>query len=140
VKIENAMRTKVGLWIDHREAIIVAVTDKGEEIGLIVSKVEKHLQRSGNSPLKGRYESQKVPVDYSRQKTLTGHLNIYYHAVIACHRDAEFILIFGLGETKDELKKHLEKNEMGGLIAGVETVDKMTDRQIAAKVPQYFKE
>ena len=34
------MRTRVGLWIDHRKAIIVAVTDKGEEIGLIVSKVE----------------------------------------------------------------------------------------------------
>ncbi len=33
------MRTKVGLWIDHRKAIVVAVTDEGEEIGLIISKV-----------------------------------------------------------------------------------------------------
>ena len=31
------MRTRVGLWIDHRKAIIVAVTDEGEEIGLIIS-------------------------------------------------------------------------------------------------------
>ncbi len=35
------MRTKVGLWIDHRKALIVAVTDKGEEMRLIISKVEK---------------------------------------------------------------------------------------------------
>ena len=134
------MRTKVGLWIDHKKAIIVAVTDKGEEIGLIVSKVEKQLQRSGDSPLKGRYESYNVPADDSRQKTFTGHLNIYYEAVIACLRDAESILIFGPGEAKGELKKRLEKSKLGGRIVGVETVDKMTDRQIAAKVRQYFAE
>jgi len=134
------MRTKVGLWIDHRKAIIVTVTDKGEEIGLIVSKVEKQLQRSGDSPLKGSYESQKVPADGSRQRTFTAHLNIYYEAVIACLRDAESILIFGPGEAKGEVKKRLEESKLGGRIVGVETVDKMTDRQIAAKVRQYFAE
>ena len=134
------MRTKVGLWIDQRKAIIVAVTDKGEEIGLILSKVEKQLRRSGDSPLKGSYESKKVPADDSRQKKFTGHLSIYYEAVIACLRNAESILIFGPGEAKGELKKRLEKSKLGGRIAGVETVDKMTDRQIAAKVRQYFAE
>jgi hypothetical protein len=132
------MKTKVGLWIDHRKAIIVAVSDKGEEIGLIVSRVEKQLQRSGDSPLKGRYESLKVPADDSRQRMLTGHLNIYYEAVIAGLRDAESILIFGPGEAKNELKKRLKKSKLGERIIGVETVDKMTDRQIAKKVRQYF--
>jgi hypothetical protein len=74
----EAMRTKTGLWIDHRKDIIVTVTDKGEEIGLIVSKVEKQLRRSGDSPLKGPYEAQQVPADGSRQRAFTGHLNIYY--------------------------------------------------------------
>ncbi|RJR42837.1 MAG: hypothetical protein C4567_06680 [Deltaproteobacteria bacterium] len=132
------MRTKVGLWIDHRKAIIVACTDKGEEIGLLISKVEKQLRRSGDSPLKGPYESQQVPADDSRQRTFTGHLKIYYDAVIASIRDAESILIFGPGEAKDELKQSLEKNNLGGRIVGIETVDKMTDRQIAAKVRKYF--
>ena len=135
---ERSMRTRVGLWIDHRKAIIVAVTDKGEEIGLIISKVEKQLRRSGDSPLKGPYESQLVPADDSRQRTLTGHLNLYYDAVIACIGDAESILIFGPGEAKGELKKRLEKNNLGGRIACVETVDKMTNRQIAAKVRKHF--
>jgi hypothetical protein len=42
------MRTNVGLWIDHKKAIVVAVTDKGEELGLIISKVEKHPSKSGD--------------------------------------------------------------------------------------------
>jgi hypothetical protein len=83
------MGTKVGLWIDHRKAVIVAVTDKGEEARLIISKAEKQLRRSGDSPLRGPYESQQEPASDSRQKTFTGHLNIYYDAVIAAMRDAE---------------------------------------------------
>ncbi len=132
------MKTRVGVWIDHRKAAIVAVTDKGEEIGLIISKVEKQLRRSGDSPLKGSYDPLQVPADDSRQRTLTGHLNIYYDAVIASIRDADSILIFGPGEAKDELKARLERSNLGGRIVGIETVDKMTDRQIAAKVRQRF--
>jgi hypothetical protein len=134
------MRTKVGLWIDHRKAIVVAVTDKGEETGLVISMVEKQLQRSGDSPLKGRYESQKVPADDSRQRKFTRNLNIYYDAVIASIRDAESILIFGPGEAKGELKQRLKKSKLGGRIVGIETVDKMTNRQISAKIRQYFAE
>jgi hypothetical protein len=134
------MSTKVGLWIDHRKAIVVAVTDEGEELGLVISKVEKQLRRSGDSPLKGPYESQQVPADDSRQRASTGHLNIYYDAVIASMGDAESILIFGPGEAKGELQERIEKSSLRGRIAAVETVDRMTDRQIAAKVRRYFAE
>jgi hypothetical protein len=132
------MRTNVGLWIDHRKAVIVTISEEGDETKLIYSKVEKQLRRSGGSPLKGRYEEQQVPADDSRQRAFTGHLNIYYDAVIASIREAESILIFGPGEAKDELKKRLEANHLGNRIVGMETVDKMTDRQIAARVRQEF--
>ncbi|MGD1074714.1 MAG: hypothetical protein ABR903_01340 [Thermodesulfovibrionales bacterium] len=132
------MKTAAGLWIDHKKAIVVAVTDKGEEISLIISKVEKQLRRSGDSPLKGPYDPLQVPAADSRQKSLTRHFNIYYDAVIAGIRDAESILIFGPGDAKVELKKRLKKNNLDGRIVGIETVDKMTDRQIAAKVRKYF--
>jgi hypothetical protein len=132
------MKKKVGLWMDHRKAVIVVVTDKGEELKLIVSKVEKQLRRSGGSPLKGPHEALLVPADDSREKEFTGHLNIFYDAVIACIHDAEAILIFGPGEAKGELKKRLESKGLSGRIIGIETVDKMTDRQIAAKVRQHF--
>ncbi len=134
------MRTKAGLWIDHRKAIVVAVTDSGEVIGLVISAIERQPRRSPSSRSNGPYEPLQVPADDSRQRASTGHLNIYYDAVIASIRDAESILIFGPGEAKGELKKRLEGINLGGRIVGVETVDKMTDRQIAAKVRRHFAE
>ena len=132
------MSTNVGLWINHRKAVILAVTDQGEATRLIISKVEKQLGRPGGARSTTPYESQQVPADDSRERKFTGHLNIYYDAVIASIREAESILIFGPGEAKGELKKRLEGDKLGGRIVSIETVDKMTDRQIAAKVRQHF--
>ena len=132
------MKAKVGLWIDHRKAIVVVVTDKGEEIGLVISAIEKQARRFISSRHTGPYEPQQVPANDSRQRAFTGHLNIYYDTVIASIRNAESILIFGPGEAKGELKKRLERINLGGHIVHVETADKMTNRQIAAKVRRYF--
>ena len=132
------MNKAVGLWIDHRKAVIVVITDKGEEIKLIISKVEKQPGRFGGVRSINSYESQQVQADDSHEREFMGHLNIYYDAVIACIRDAESILIFGPGEAKGELKQRIERNKLGERIATIETVDKMTNRQIAAKVRQYF--
>ncbi len=132
------MRTRAGLWIDHKKATIVTLTGRGEETCLILSKVERHRRRGGDSPLEGGFESQQVPADDTRQRVLTGHLNTYYKAVAACLRDAEAILLFGPGEAKGELRKRLEKSAMGERIVAFETADKMTDRQVAAKIRRHF--
>jgi hypothetical protein len=132
------MKAIVGLWIDHRKAVIAMISDKGEETKIVESHVEKHAGRSAGVRSTTPYESQKVPADDSRERDFTGHLHGYYDEVIAAIRDAESILIFGPGEAKGELKGRLERDKLGGRILAVETVDKMTDRQIAAKVREYF--
>ena len=124
------MKKEVGIWIDHRKAVIVSVTDKGEETSLIRSGMEKHVRYSG--------AAQEDSAEDQRDTRFTGHLNKYYDHVISCIRDAESILIFGPGEAKGEIEKRLENEALGGRVVGVETVDKMTDRQIAARVRQQF--
>jgi hypothetical protein len=68
-----------GVWIDHRKAHIVGLTADGEISTVILSKVEKHLERSGDSPMKGAYEALQVPADDSRQRALTGELSTLSH-------------------------------------------------------------
>jgi hypothetical protein len=134
------MNGKAGLWIDHRSSVIVGLTADGEHITHIASHVEKHAERSGDSPLKGPYEAHQVPADDSRQRALTGELNVYYDAVIEALRGYDTVLLFGPGEAKGELRKRLLKAKPAARIDGVDTADKMTDPQIVAKVRAHFGE
>ncbi len=125
------MKREVGLWLDHRKAVIVIVTDEGEETKIIESNMEKHVRYSSDSSQPGQGED-------VRDRQFMNHLNSYYDDVIACIGDAKSIQIFGPGEAKGELEKRLESEEFKGRIVEIETVDKMTDRQIAAKVREHF--
>ncbi len=134
------MKNQIGVWIDHRKALIVILTDEGRKINVVISKAERQLRRTGDSPLKGSFESHQAPEDNHRDRKFTGELNVYYDAVIACMRGADAIMIFGPGEAKGELQARLEKDHLDNRIISVETVDKMTARQITAKVYERYAE
>lgn len=127
-----------GVWIDHRKAQIVYLDSGVETTRVLLSQVEKHPSRTGDSPLHGRYDAQQVPADDSRQRALTGELNGYYDAVIAALDGYERVLVFGPGEAKGELRSRLEKKHPGSHVFAVETTDRMTDRQVVAKVREHF--
>ena len=131
------MKTSAGLWIDHRESVIVMLSDKGQETTRVKSEVEKQLRRSGE-PQKGSFAAQEVPRDDSREREYQGALARYYDAIISHLRTADEILIFGPGEAKSELKKRLEKAKGTPHILTLETEDKMTEPQIVARVRQHF--
>lgn len=132
------MNTNAGLWIDHRKAVIAVVSDEGEETLEIRSMVEKHHGRVGGVRSATPYEAQLVNADDSHEREFTGHLDQYYARVIDAVRNAEAILIFGPGEAKGEFKKRLAQARYPGHVLEMETEDKMTDRQIVAKVREHF--
>ena len=47
-------------------------------------------------------------------------------------------MILGPCEAKGQLHKRLKSKKIRGLLVELETADKMTDRQLAAKVAQHF--
>jgi hypothetical protein len=132
------MKAQLGVWIDHRQALIVALTENGEETTRIASNVEKQLRRSGRSPSDAPFEAQLVPADDARERDYQGHLARYYDAIAACLREAGSILILGPGEAKGELKKRLAKDKGGARLVALETADKMTEPQVVARVREYF--
>jgi hypothetical protein len=118
----SAMKVNAGLWIDHLKALIVITFDGGEKKLEILSHLEVQPARAGEN----------LP------RTLTGELNRFYTEVIGVIRDAEAILIFGPGEAKDDLSKHLVRACLADKIIAVEPADTMTDPQVAAKVRERF--
>jgi hypothetical protein len=122
------MEKQAGLWIDHRKAVIVIITHAGAETHEIPSNMEKHTRfTGGTASLDGSTED-------VRDRQFGNHLNRFYAAVIAVIRDADTIQIYGPGEAKGELSKRLEHEGLKERILVVETADKLTNRQVAAKV------
>ena len=136
MKNETSIKN-AGIWIDHREAVMVVLTDSGEATTRLQSSVEKQLRRAGDAP-SAPFESQAVPADDSREREYMGHLAHYYDAVMKHLAEADAILIFGPGEAKGELRKRFERNKNDRRIIGVETADKMTEPQIVAHVRHHF--
>ena len=112
---------------------------QGEETSVIESNAEKQPGRFDGVRSTTPYESQKVPADGRKDIKFADQINIYYDEVFSVLRVAESIFLFGPGEAKGQLKKRLKDGHLAHIIQAVETVDQMTDRQIAAKVREYFK-
>jgi hypothetical protein len=122
------MTKHAGLWIDHRKAVIVIITDAGWETLEITSNMEKHTRFTGGTA------SQDGSTEDVRDRQFGNHLNRFYAAVIAVIRDADKIQIYGPGEAKGELLKRLEREGLKERILIIETADKLTNRQVVAKV------
>ncbi len=114
----------MGLWIDHRKAVIVLSSALEDEVKVILSEVEKD-------------PSSPIPED-SQDRKYQNQLNGYYDEVIGHIHSAKSLLIFGPGEAKGELEKRLALSKPGDRKVAVETDDKMTHRQISAKVRAHF--
>ena len=126
------MKKQAGLWIDHRKAVIVIISEAGEEVKEIDSNMEKHVRfTEGNGSQEGSSED-------VRDRQFGNHLDSFYDSVVAVIRGADTIQIYGPGEAKVELAKRLEHDGVKERILVVETEDKMTDRQISAKVREHI--
>ncbi len=132
------MKKEVGLWVDHRKTVIVTIENEVEEVREIKSNMEKHIRFSSGTRSKAHNDLQGSTAEDMRDRQFKDHLGRYYERIISLIREADSIWIFGPGEAKVELEKRLRNEGLGERIVGVETADKMTDHQIAAKVRGYF--
>ncbi|MGD8671173.1 MAG: hypothetical protein PVF31_13855, partial [Desulfobacterales bacterium] len=85
------------------------------------------------------YGPQQVAVDGKQEARIKRQLRQYYQEIIRKIQDADQILILGPGEAKTEIKKEIQKSS--GLVVkriSVEPADKMTERQIAARIRRFF--
>ena len=130
----------IGLWIDHKKTVLVIQNEHGENIQQIDSGIGRHVRYRGASHSKSPFSAQYQQGDDQLDNKFTEQLNKFYEKVIAQLRQADAVLIFGPGEAKRELEKRIAHEKVKVPVMKIETADKMTERQIAAKVRNYFQE
>ena len=131
------MTNRVGLWIDRKQAVIVALDDTRASVTRLQSGAQ-HLEYRGAPRPKTGYSAQYSKGDDQLDQQYLQHLDKYYKQVVSHLRAATSILIFGPGEAKSDLRKHLGRQKAPGRLVVMEPADKMTDRQILAKVRKHF--
>lgn len=132
------MATKAGVWIDHKQAIVVLLTDGGEQTKKVAFDIGQLVQTKGKSPAKHKHRRNDfIPDDRLERKTASDRQD-YYDDVIAGIQGADALLILGPAEAKTELSQRIAAKKVKGLAVALETADKMTDRQLLAKVRQSF--
>jgi stalled ribosome rescue protein Dom34 len=118
--------------------VIVRLSDQGEQVQEVESGIAKHVRYRGATRPKTPYSSQYQQADDQLDKQFTQQVNKFYEKVIAQIRGADTLLILGPGEAKAEFGKRLAHSRIGVKVAAIETAGKMTVRQLAAKVREYF--
>jgi stalled ribosome rescue protein Dom34 len=132
------MPKNIGLWIDHRKAVLVTLEGKAEAIRLIQSEVEQQTRSRGGAHMKTTHTAQYFPAEDHLDRQVIEKLNKYYETVITALRGADSVLVLGPGEAKSELEKRIACERAVVRIVAVETADKMTNRQIADHVRRYY--
>jgi hypothetical protein len=132
------MKNSIGIWIDHRRAVIVGSAGAGDDILEIQSHADKQGSRSDGIHSSLPHASQGSQADDVVDRKFAHQLNAYYDRIIALVGEAPSLFLLGPGEAKGEFKKRLDAERPGGRTLHVETADKMSDPQIAAKVRLHF--
>jgi hypothetical protein len=123
------MSYDVGVWIDHKKAVIVSIVAGRVTTRTLSSDVGPHPHYAGSREGGGekKYEERH-----------NQDLDRYYDDVIGHIGKADALLLFGPGEAKLQLKERLGRAKVSSESIAVETTDKLTDPQIVAKVKEYY--
>jgi len=124
------MSHDVGVWIDHKKAVIVSIAAGQVATRTLESDVRAHPHYPGSQEGGGekKYEERR-----------SQDLDRYYDDVIGQLGKPDALLLFGPGEAKLQLKERLGRAKMSSeSIVAVESTDKLTDPQIVAKVKEHY--
>ena len=118
---------RVAIWIDHREAILIAL--RGEKVAgeqEIFSEVGPHTHGGGWSQHR---------IDAHRHEVLKH----YYEEVVEHLGPVDEILILGPGQAKHELQQSIDHHKgLRGKVVAVQSAARMTEHEVIAEAEQFF--
>ena len=131
------MSDKVGVWIDHRHAVIVRVSADGVSSTTLESRIGSHPRYSARAGAPSHEGLQQVGGERKYEERYGQALNRYYDEVIEQLGQPAAVVILGPGEAKLQLKARMNRDRLLAP-ADIETTDKLTEAQIVARVKEYY--
>ena len=129
---------QAGVWIDRNRAVIVRLEAGGCETKVVLSEVDPKRKALGGSRSHSRYGPQDVAKERAAQGRRERQLREFYGRVRGLLAGVDAVLVMGPALTKHHFCQALSRRDL--TIAGVQTTGSLTDRQVAARVREFFAE
>lgn len=135
------MEKQIGVWLDSEKAFLISLTENGESVRKIESDVESRVRFPGEKKAYHRLGNMFVNPQKKITERKKHQLSDYFNKIVANIKDSDEVLLFGPSKTKEWFHKELHKHyHMENKVKGVENSALLTERQMIAKVRNFFKE
>ena len=131
------MGKQVGIWLDHEKAYVISFLDGKHAVEKIESSIETRLRFNGESKSFSGKGGALFNPSKKRTKRKKHQMTQYLDYLVNKISNAEGIYIFGPAEAKTELSKAIIKRSDKPSVY-IEPADKMTEKQMIARVRKYF--
>ena len=133
------MSHKVGVWIDHKKAVIVSAATSRVTVKTLESGIGPHARYSSRAGYPTSDGPQDGRGETNYEERYEQHLDQYYDEVIDQLGHPTALLVFGPGEAKLQLKERFDRlPAQPACVVEIETTDKLTDPQVVAKVKEHY--
>jgi hypothetical protein len=130
---------KVGVWIDHRQATVVAIEDGSVAVDTIESGLDKRARPAGGARSGTPYGPQDVIKESGLDRRFELRLRDYYDDVLQSIGPATAIFTFGPARARYELIEAVANSSLHrGTATETAPSDKLTGPQIVARVREHF--
>jgi len=132
---------KMGIWIDHRKAVMVSFEGNSGEykIDHIDSGAESNFHFRGGWKSSGSNMAQSIERERTPEERRKHQYHDFYNKVIKLCNKPGHVYIFGPAQARLELKKEIDKIKLCPIsIDGVEPSDKLSDSEIISKVKKHY--
>lgn len=132
------MKKQIGIWLDYKEAYIITLNGKQNDVEIIPSEIEDfHLK--GGSRSKTPYGPMDTTSESKFLERRKHQVEKYYKKIMEATSNANEIFIIGPAEAKIGLRGKMTKTRSyRPMIKGYKTVDSITKNQKVALTLEFF--
>ncbi len=133
------MHRRVGIWMDHQQAILVYLEDEAEKTVRLESGVTPHPHSIGGSRTSTAYGPQDVVAEDKLDHEYRVELDRFYDDVAGHLEKVDAIYLFGPGQAKKEFRNHLDdRPALAERVKAVEGAQQLNEAEVIARVKRFF--
>lgn len=131
------MTTKAGIWIDHKHAVVIRISESGQETSRFAAGVAEPFPPTNESRAKHEYTKNDFAPEVRLQRKQENQCKEMFEQIETHLKGVQDLLILGPGEAKNEFESHLQGKHGSKMHIEVETADKLTEPQLVARTREH---